>query len=101
MKFEELWEYLQISLQVGDEIPHWSVSEKYDKTEFTIVEMSDFEIKIKTSKNANVSIPRKDFETIFNNWDEYLKKKVLRKELRDIPNRNTTYVISILHKIGL
>ena len=100
-KFENFWDRLQKSLKVGDEIPHWSYGGKYDEAFFSISEILESGIEIKTSNETKITVPKNDFETVFEQWEEYKNGNVLRKTLRDIPNRNTTYVISILHKIDL
>lgn len=47
-KFENFWNSLQISLKVGDVIPHWSSSGKYNETNFWISGIFESKIEIKT-----------------------------------------------------
>lgn len=100
-KFENFWNSLQKSLKVGDVITHWSSSGKYHETNFLISGIFESKMEIKTSNGKKIIVLKNDFETVFEQWEEYKNGDVLRKTLRDIPNRNTTYVISILHKIDL
>lgn len=96
--FEEFWKLLKSSLKNGEVIPHWSLHRPQEKT-FIVDNIYENKIEITNSKNRKRVISKTDFENIFSKWDSYKQGGITRKELRDIPNQNTTYVISIIYKL--
>ena len=96
--FDDCWEYIQEHLKIGDVISHWSVAGQFEDKEFVILEISEYGLEIQNSEKASRQVSKKDFEKVFLVWEEYIQGKILRRDLRDIPNKNTTYVISLLHK---
>lgn len=95
--FEEFWRLLKNSLKIGDDIPHWSLHRPQEKT-FTVDNIHENKIEITNSQKQKRVISKTDFENIFYKWNSYIEGDITREELRDIPNKNTTYVISMIYK---
>lgn len=95
-KFNLLWNEITNTLKPSQQIPNWTKWNGFLENKFEICSITNNAIEVLTIKDKHQrSIPKTDFENIFNKWDKYISGKIKRNELRN-KNKNTTYIISIL-----
>ena len=95
----EFWGKLTNALKNEQLIRNWTIHSGYTgKRDFTAIYREDDNIECKllyTKKSQRVS--REDIKTMYDNWENYVEKKLTRKELRGMI-RFINYTISILHQ---
>ncbi len=97
MPFINIWNALQTQLTPGTFIRNWTVQNGFLGDEFTIVSVSQNYIEVDAPGTQNIQkIPKRDFQIVYNLWDDYRSGKVRRYEIRD-QTRFSKYIISILH----
>jgi hypothetical protein len=95
--FDTLWSYLQQNLNVGTVIKNWTAFGGYLGDTMTIVGVRDNYIEVDPPKAGTTqSVPKADFEKVWQDWVDYKNQKVKRQELTEY-TRFSKYIISILH----
>jgi hypothetical protein len=95
----EFWGKLINSLKNEQLIRNWTIHSGYTgKRDFTAIYREDdyIECKVLNTKKSQ-KISREDFKTMYSNWENYVEKKLTRKELKGMI-RYINYTISILHQ---
>ncbi len=91
--FENFWISLRKSLKEPRHIGNWTVNSGYLG--------KDFFVRAKQEgiycDPPGVLVEKDAFFEIWERWDRYLSSEISRKELRDLPNYFTKYIISIFH----
>jgi len=94
--FETFWEYLQKNLKAGTVIKNWTVDKGYLNDAMIIKALTTSAIYVETPNAKYVqSVPKEDFERVFEVWEDYKVKNFKRSEVRDI-TRYSKYIISII-----
>ncbi|MBW1999840.1 MAG: hypothetical protein JRJ29_17995 [Deltaproteobacteria bacterium] len=97
MPFINTWNALQTQLTPGTVIRNWTAQNGFLGDEFTIVSVSQNYIEVDTPRAQNIQrIPQRDFQIVYNLWDDYRLGNIRRHEIRD-QTRFSKYIISILH----
>ena len=108
MEFEEHWNKIKYELSSTTLIKNWSRDQEdkdgkgYLGEDFTAKYNSAIdriECNIGVGKSIQ-RIPKKSFKMLYDNWDTYKQKRVLRNQLRE-KTRFSKYTISIFHHLGL
>lgn len=95
--FEETWTLIRRKCYSGLQIPNWTQARGNLGDTMVINAVSDTAISFDAPRAKNIQhAPRKDFETLWNIWPDYLSGKVKRYEIRDL-TRFSKYIISTLH----
>jgi hypothetical protein len=95
-KFNNFWNDLLIDLKTTKKIKNWTTKKGYFGEDFTAQVKNNHSMLITTLKGSEQSIPKRDFELIYDNWDGYVSKNILRKDF--LQSRFTKYTISIIHQ---
>jgi hypothetical protein len=95
--FNEVWRDILQRLCEGTEIPNWSYESGYTGNA-TRIERLNYDEVVVTGENTKGprSVPRIDFQTVFEYWGRYKQGLVPRGEIAGI-SRNATYILSVLH----
>jgi len=97
MTFDRVSDYLQKHLRTGTTLKNWTAFKGYLGDTMTVVGMRENYIEIDAPNAICVqSVPKKDFESVWEVWVDYKRQKVKRQELTPM-TRFSKYVISILH----
>jgi hypothetical protein len=91
--FERCWQEI-VSRLSPRRLYAWSAAGGA-RSSFGVTKVGADGIAVLTSKGMRY-IPRKDFESVFEIWEEYVHRRVQRQSVRDL-SVNSTYVISVLH----
>jgi hypothetical protein len=95
--FETVWGYFQVNLKPGTDVKNWTAFKGYLGDSMTFGGIRGNFIGVEAPKAENIlSVPREDFEKVWDVWSEYKVQKVRRYELLDM-TRYSKYIISILH----
>ena len=95
--FEGFWKRLLEKLRNPTLIKNWTVYSGYIGEDFFARKHSEFVIECILPTGNTLYIPKRDFEVIYNLWEDYKRFKVKRAELCRL-SRFTKYVISIIHR---
>ena len=97
MPFINTWNALQIRLRRGTVIRNWTAQNGFLGDTFTIVSVKQNYIEVDAPGAQNIQrIPQRDFQIVYNLWDDYCLGNFKRHEIRD-RTRFSKYIISILH----
>ena len=97
----EILKRLKESVPANTIIENWTVDNGYIGDDFVVEGISGNAVSVVVPNAINPqSIPIKDFELVFHEWDGYLSGSVKRHEIRD-KTRYSKYIISIFHFMGL
>jgi hypothetical protein len=99
MSFEELWQKLQGELTPGVVVSNWAADKGHLGDSFTIVAVHDNRVAVDSPGAKNTqTVPRRDFEAVYEVWPGYRDGRVPRYVLRDL-TRFSKYIISIIHHL--
>ena len=91
---------LRLNLNIGEKVKNWTVLKGFFGEDFYISDISNDYIIVKPISAIHLQkIYRRDFDYMISIWEDYLKGRIERHEIRE-NTRNSKYVISILHHIG-
>lgn len=97
MPFVNTWNALQSHLTVGSSIQKWTVYKGLLGGSFSITSVDPQFIDVDPPGAEKIQIcHRRDFEIVYNLWDDYNRDIVRRHEIRDLTHFST-YIIGILH----
>jgi len=99
MSFEEFWGKLKSVLRVPQLIRNWTIDNGYlGKGDFEAVCRAGNYIECAPPEAIYLQrVPKRAFQFLFNNWQDYLSRRIKRSQLRD-ESRFTKYTISLLHQ---
>lgn len=92
-KFEIFWGTLCVALRKPCLIRNWTVNSDYIGQDFQAMAKGESIY----CEPPGVRVQKESFREIWQLWDQYLEGEISRKDLRDLPNYHTKYVISIFH----
>lgn len=92
--FEKDWHALQNNLRERRHIRNWTVTRGYSGKDFFAQSQRDGIY----CDPPGILVNKDAFHQIWEVWDQYLAKQISRRELCDLPNYHTKYVISIFHQ---
>lgn len=95
-KFDGFWNDLLVELQTPKKIKNWTVKKAYFGEDFAAQTTSKNRILCTTMKGSENYAARKDFESIYNNWEGYVSERIQRNQFID--SFVTKYTISIIHQ---
>ena len=95
--FDSFWNGLLIDLRTPKKITNWTVKKGNTGEDFTAQQKNNHAILCTTLKGSEQSVPRKDFELIYDDWAGYLSDRITRKDFAP-QSRFTKYTISIIHQ---
>ncbi len=96
MTFDSFWQQLVGETAQPKEIKTWSAKKGYLDSTF-LIQFRNGTIWCDSPGAQNIQvIPKKDFQELFEVWDDYTKGYVQRQQVRDL-TRFSTYIIGILH----
>ena len=100
MGFTRLWALIE--REKGSDIKNWTVSRGYLGDSFLLTKVTSQYVEVETPGASTIQhIPRKDFQTVLQDWGPYLSSDLLRHQLRD-KTRFSKYIISnirhVLHR---
>ncbi len=95
-KFESFWNNLLIELRTPKKIKNWTTKKGNFGEDFTAQTTPKNRILCTTIKGSESYAARKDFESIYNNWEGYVSGRIQRKEFTD--SFVTKYTISTIHQ---
>ena len=93
--FEGFWNYLKEELKEWKTINYWSVAGQYRKNSFEAIAKDNY-VLVYLENGSLQRIPKEDFRTVYEVWEQYLAREVKRYEIRDM-TRFSSYIISIIH----
>ena len=97
MAFNNTWNALQNHLRVGSNIPKWTAYNGLLGGSFSITSVDPQFIEVDSPGAQDIQkAHRRDFESVYNLWDDYNQNIVGRHEIRDLTHFST-YIIGILH----
>lgn len=98
--FDNTWNKIQ-QLSNGTEIKNWTYHSGFlPKGDFTIVSKDKETIVIDTPDAKNLqNVPKKDFQKVFEIWDDYVNGNYPRSKIRDNLSYYSKYIISIFHSV--
>lgn len=95
MSFVKIWSNLQSNLKPGVLIRNWTVAKGYLGDDFKIISISSTHVDVDSPNAETIQrVSKKDFEVMFNNWEQYCSGKVKRQELVS-KTRVSKYTMSI------
>ena len=97
-KFGDFWNDLLINLKTPKKIKNWTTKKGHFGEDFTAQLKNNHSILITTLKGSEQSVPKRDFELIYDNWNDYVSENIPRKDF--LQSRFTKYIISIIHQFG-
>lgn len=101
MSFIKIWSELQSNLKPGVLIKNWTAASGYRGDEFKIVTVASTHVEVDSPGAETIQrVSKKDFEVMFNSWDQYCSGKVKRKELV-IVTRFSKYTMSIFKHLKI
>ena len=77
--FDSFWNDLLIDLRTPKKITNWTVKNGNVGEDFTAQEKNNHTILCTTPKGSEQSIPRKDFELIYESWEGYLSGELCER----------------------
>lgn len=96
MNFNQIWQKIQNELYPGLKVRNWTAFRGYLGEDFLVKDVGQNLVNVEAPGAQMVqSIPRADFEYVFEKWNAYCAHKVQRQEIRN-NTRYSKYVISIL-----
>ena len=95
--FDSFWKDLLKELVTTKKIKNWTVKKGNVGEGFMAQEKNNHTILCTTPKGSEQSIPRKDFELIYESWEGYLSDRIMRKDFSP-DTRFSKYTISIIHQ---
>ncbi|MHA1505756.1 MAG: hypothetical protein ACTSR0_00995 [Candidatus Asgardarchaeia archaeon] len=98
-EFDEFWRRLTEVLRDKQLIRNWTRDSGYLGGDFYAVYLGGNAITCILDSGSVLEVPKKDFELLFNHWEDYINGRYPRHLLRD-KSRFTKYTISILINIG-
>jgi hypothetical protein len=95
--FDMVWSHLQMKLKPDMVIPNWTAYKGYLGDTMKIFAVRSNYIVI-DSPNAKTfqSVPKDNFENVWEVWPDYKAQKVRRYEITDV-TRFSKYIIGIFH----
>ncbi len=97
-KFDSFWNDLLIDLKTSKKIKNWTTKKSHFGEDFTAQVKNNHSILITTLKGSEQSVPKRDFQLIYDNWEGYVSENIPRKDF--LQSRFTKYTISIIHQFG-
>ena len=98
MNGADAWEWVRGRLQVGTMVRNWTAANGYiGRGDFSITEVGPDYVEVDLGGTNRRPVRADDFRKVGEFWTAYCAGQLPRHELRDRPNMNTKYVISILH----
>lgn len=97
--FDEFWRRLINVLRNEQTIRNWTINSDYlGRGDFPAIYQGGDYIECRPPNAMNPQIvPRRDFEFMYDNWNDYVNGRIRRPQLRD-RSRFTKYTISIIHQ---
>ena len=95
-RFEEMWELLCRGLSSPQQVRNWTAWSGYLGEDFTAV-CRGAEIVCTLPSGSVISVPRGDFERVYEMWSGYLAGRVRRVDIREV-TRSSKYIISMFHQ---
>jgi len=98
--FDDFWGNLQTGLKTPQKITNWTIKKGVTGDSFTAKVKNNQYITCVLPSGSDQHIPKKDFQLIYDNWNDYVSERIQRIDLvhGDIGNsRFTKYTISIIH----
>ena len=92
--FEKVWIELQTCLQERRFIRNWTVNRGFFGKDF----FAQSQREGIYCDPPGTLVNKDAFHQIWEVWDKYLAQQISRRELCDLPNYYTKYVISIFHQ---
>jgi len=97
MSFDRTWRVIRGSLREEQTVRNWTKDRGYYGDPFTIECLDANRIDVIPLRAKNIQgIPKRDFEGVYNIWDQYVAGNFPRSMIRD-NTRFSKYIISIFH----
>jgi hypothetical protein len=101
MSFLKSWSELQSNLRPGTLIKNWTVAKGYLGDEFKIVSVSSTQVDVDSPAAETIQrVSKKDFEIMFNHWDQYCSGELKRRDLVRM-TRVSKYTMSIFKHLTI
>jgi hypothetical protein len=92
--FTEYWSVIQSGLVAGQPLRSRSAANRA-KTVFHILKTESSGVIVKPENGDPRQVPKRDFERVFELWDDYKKLRINRHELGF--TQHSTYIITLLY----
>ena len=100
MSFNRIWSFIQDNIKKGQIIKNWTKDSGYIGDPFTINCLDTNRIDITPLRAESIQrIPKKDFESVYDIWEQYLSGNFQRSKIREF-TRFSKYIISIFHLVN-
>jgi hypothetical protein len=100
--FDGVWVEIIERLKPGQVIQNWGAKQGLSEKKFLIINVNQNSIIVQPrSSKKNRTIPRNDFERVWNEWQGYLDGRFSRHKFRDNNIYHSSYIISIYHWMDL
>jgi hypothetical protein len=97
MYFDDFWRHLKDELQEEQTIRNWTMDKEYLGGDFDAIAKGNY-IECYPPKAKNLQkVPRSDFQFMYENWQNYIHRRIRRRQLSD-RSRFTKYTISIIRQ---
>jgi hypothetical protein len=101
LTFDTIWARINQELRPGTIIRNWGLARSYTGGSFEVKDVERTSITV-AGGNMQMSriVSRGEFEKVFAVWADYAAGNYPRSKMTGL-SQNTTYIISILHHLGL
>jgi hypothetical protein len=97
--FENVWMSIVSTLQRGEVVKNWGVSRGFTGNTFVIEQIQNTAVTVIGGKLTEPrSVSKRDFEKVYEVWDDYVAGNYPRAKMTDL-SQNTTYILSVLRLI--
>lgn len=99
--FNSFWASLQIELKSPKKISNWTRKNGTIGDSFTAFVKDSNHITCTITSGNDQNIPKKDFQIVYDNWEDYMNERIARSDLAHGSvgdSRFTKYTISIIHQ---
>ena len=95
----DAWTRVRGQLQPGTTVRNWTAASGYIGSDFVVAEVGSDHVRVDLGGGRMRRVAAGDFGTVGHCWADYCAGELRRDQIRDHPNVNTKYVISILHHV--